>query len=98
MNGDAFLIAEATVENHTAADFCGWVDFSVKDSAGRGKIRAYVPAGQTTTCRTQLCIEGARLWDIDSPNLYEVNAALPKTIPSPISQAVFSPERATAPL
>lgn len=76
LNGDAFVIAEATVENHTAADFCGWVDFSVKDSAGRGKIRAYVPAGQTKTCRTQLCIEDARLWDIDSPNLYEVNAAL----------------------
>ena len=76
LNGDAFVIAEATVENHTARDFCGWVDFTAKDSTAQGKIRVFVPAGETKSCRTQLCIENAKLWDIDDPNLYEVEAAL----------------------
>lgn len=76
INGDAFVIAEATVENHTAKAFCGWVDFAVTDTAARGKIRVYAPAGETVICRTQLCIEHAQLWDIDAPNLYLVEASL----------------------
>lgn len=76
LNGDAFVIAEAEVENHTAEDFCGWVDFSIGNGAAKGRIRAYVPAGQKQSCRTQLCVENAALWDIDDPKLYEVEALL----------------------
>lgn len=76
LNGDAFVIAEAEVENHSARDFCGWVRFSVKDTDTRGDIRIFVPAGETASCRTQLCIENVRLWDIDAPNLYTVEASL----------------------
>lgn len=76
LNGDAFVIAEATVENHTAFPFCGWVEFAVKGTDTKGKIRVYAPAGETVTCRTQLCIENAKLWDIDEPDLYDVEAHL----------------------
>lgn len=76
IDGDAFVVAEATVENHTAKAFCGWVDFAVAGTETRGKVRVYVPAGSTGTGRTQLCIENAKLWDIDAPNLYRVEAAL----------------------
>ena len=76
LNGDAFVIAEAAVENHTTKDFGGWVTFSVKESSAKGKIRIFAPAGKTTNCRTQICIENAQLWDIDMPHLYTVEAAL----------------------
>lgn len=76
LNGDAFVVAEATVQNKTARAFCGWVDYAVAETGTKGRIRIYVPAGETRTCRTQLCIENARLWDIDDPALYQVRADL----------------------
>ena len=48
----------------------------MKNSTAKGRIRVFVPAGETKSCRTQLCIEHAKLWDIDDPNLYAVEATL----------------------
>ena len=73
---DAFVTCEAEVVNETAEDFCGWVDFAVKETTAAGRIRIFVPAGETGSCRTQICIEDVRRWDIDDPNLYEVQVTL----------------------
>lgn len=43
VGGDAFVTAMATVENHTARPFCGWVNFQVRDANAAGRIRVYVP-------------------------------------------------------
>lgn len=82
VNGDAFVVVETTVENHTAEDVSVWVkldifeDGNTDQSAGGGKIKVYVPAGQNGTARTQLMIENAKIWDVDSPDLYRITAAL----------------------
>lgn len=74
LNGDAFVVAQAEVENHSAKPFCGWVSFKIGDAEGR--IRVYVAAGQKVSCRTQLCLENANIWDIDNPYVYDVDATL----------------------
>lgn len=76
---DAFVIVEATVENHTSADRCAWVELSVTEDGSTetvacGKIKVFLPAGKSGVARTQLCIENAKRWDIDSPNLYQIFA------------------------
>lgn len=74
LGGDAFVVVQAEVENHTAKAFCGWVAFKLGGAEGR--IRVYVPAGQKVTCRTQLCVENAKIWDLDAPNVYDAEAVL----------------------
>ena len=76
---DAFVIVETTLENHTAADRCAWVDLCITGEddgkpVASGRIKAFLPAGKSAVARTQLCIEDARRWDIDSPNLYRIHA------------------------
>ena len=73
-NGDAFVTAEAVVENHTAQDRCAWVEFTVGEASG--KIKFWLPAGKSGTARTQICVPEAKLWDLDAPNLYAVHAVL----------------------
>lgn len=79
VESDAFAIVETTVENHTAVDRCAWVDLNVTedgctDIVASGRIKVFVPAGKSAVARTQLCIENAKRWDIDSPNLYRIHA------------------------
>ena len=76
---DAFVVVETTVENHTSADRCAWVELAVTedgsaDTVSHGKIKVFLPAGKSAVARTQLCIENAKRWDIDSPNLYRIHA------------------------
>ena len=76
---DAFIVVEATVENHTSADRCAWVELAVTEdgrteTVAHGKIKVFLPAGKSAVARTQLCIENAKRWDIDSPNLYQIHA------------------------
>ncbi len=76
---DAFVTVEATVENHTAADRCAWVDLSVteegcSDIVAKGRIKVFLPAGKSAVARTRLCIENAKRWDIDTPHLYRIRA------------------------
>ena len=78
---DAFVVIETTVENHTSADRCGWVALRItEETSGEvvssGKIKVYLPAGKSSIARTQLCIENAKRWDIDDPNLYRIRAVL----------------------
>ena len=83
-NGDAFVVVEATVENHTGTDADRWVSLCAvpenEDSsaacAAAGKIKLHIPAGQSATAHTTLCIENARIWDIDRPELYTITAEL----------------------
>lgn len=76
---DAFIVVETTVENHTGADRCAWVELAVTEDGGteavaHGKIKVFLPAHKTAVARTQLCIENVKRWDIDSPNLYRIHA------------------------
>lgn len=80
VGADAFVIAEVTVENHTGADRCAWVDLRVSeegrtDTVANGRIKVFIPAGSSAVARTQLCIDNAKRWDIDAPNLYHIYAA-----------------------
>lgn len=76
---DAFVIVEASIENHTSKDRCGWVSCTVtedgsSDPTATGKIRVFLAANSTGNARTQLCVPNAKRWDVDSPNLYQVKA------------------------
>lgn len=79
VDADAFLTVEATVENHTGASRCAWVDLTVTEDGGtesvaRGRVKVFLPAGESAVARTQLCIENVRRWDVDAPNLYYLHA------------------------
>lgn len=81
VNGDAFVIVETAVENHTGEDVHRWVSLTAAAEDGKaptatGNIRIFVPAGETAVCRTTLCFENAEIWDIDSPSLYTIHADL----------------------
>lgn len=76
---DAFVIVETTVENHTSADRCAWVELAVTEDGNtevvsHGKIKVFLPAGKSAVARTQLCIENVKRWDVDSPCLYQLHA------------------------
>lgn len=78
---DAFITVETTVENHTASDTCAWIDLKItpegtEELCASGKIKLFVPRGKSAVARTQLCVENARRWDIESPNLYHIHAQL----------------------
>lgn len=90
VDGDAFVIVETMVENHTAEDADAWVElrmYRLKDTGktelerkenvrAAGAVRVSVPAGETVIARTQLRVEDAAIWDIDHPELYTVEAEL----------------------
>lgn len=81
---DVFVIAEITMENHTAEDQNVWINLllaQVSDNEAQlkknaGTVKVHVPAGGTAVARTQFMVEQAKIWDIDSPNLYQVTAQL----------------------
>ncbi len=81
VNKDAFIIVETEVENHTDEDVSCWVKLAFyekgkKEKAAEGAVKVFLPAGGTKTARTTVCVEQAAVWDIDSPNLYEIRAQL----------------------
>lgn len=81
IQGDAFVTVETAVENHTGEDVHRWVSLTAAPESGNvpaaaGKIRVFVPAGETAVCRTTLCFENAEIWDIDDPRLYTIHAEL----------------------
>ena len=87
VNGDAFVIVETEVENHTAEDVSGWVEVSFHKKAEHervadGAVKVFLPAGETRTARTMVCVDHAAIWDIDSPNLYEIRAQLVNARPA----------------
>lgn len=78
---DAFVVVETTVENHTAEDRDVWVNLLFRREAcenpvAQGAVKVHVPAGDCAVARTQIMVEGAAIWDIDTPNLYQITAQL----------------------
>lgn len=41
-----------------------------------GAVKVFLPAGETKTARTTVCVEEAAFWDIEAPNLYEIMVQL----------------------
>lgn len=81
VNSDGFVTVETTVENRSAGDRCAWLRYAVTEDGesavvSEGRIKVFVPANGEGTARTQLCIPEAKRWDVDSPNLYHLSAAL----------------------
>lgn len=81
VGGDAFVVVETTVENHTSEDAVRWVDLKMcpengDDPIAAGRACAFVPAGESAVARITLCVENAQIWDVDSPNLYKITASL----------------------
>lgn len=79
VGGDAFLVVETSLVNHTGEDRCAWVDLTVTPEAGEevvasGRIKVFLPAGEEAVARTQLCIPDVKRWDLDEPNLYRLRA------------------------
>lgn len=95
VNGDAFIIAEASVENHSSEDQEVWIDIHMHQLIDNqkvqmdeepgikaaGAIKLFVPAGECQTARTQICVEDAAVWSIAHPILYVVEAVLYKAVP-----------------
>lgn len=94
---DAFVIVETTVENHTARDRDLWVESAFhrltetgdrelacgERESARGAVKVHVPAGGSTVARTQVTVEHAAIWDIETPNLYRITARLTARRPEP---------------
>lgn len=81
VKGDAFVVVEVTVENHTVREQDLWVNVKFKrdgetDIAASGAIKVHVQADSSAAARTMVCVENAAIWDIDSPELYMVTAEL----------------------
>ncbi|MDQ8735612.1 glycoside hydrolase family 2 TIM barrel-domain containing protein [Paenibacillus sp. LHD-38] len=81
VSGTAFVTVETTVENHTAESANVWVDLKIEKEnggpeVGCGRIKVVIPAGEKGIGRVKVAVENPELWDIDSPNLYRINAQL----------------------
>ena len=81
VDADAFVTLETEVENHTGENAIRWVELkmspeSFDGASAEGRICVFVPAGETAKARTTLCVENAKRWDVDSPNLYKITASL----------------------
>ena len=80
VNGDAFVVVETTVENHSAQDTELWVCLTAQPEQGgliaEGRIKVYIPAGERAIARTQITLENAKIWDVNEPNLYKITAAI----------------------
>jgi beta-galactosidase len=80
-SGVASVVIETTVENHTAEDADLWVKISFDGDkngqlAAGDKIKVHVPACERRIARIRIAIPNAKIWDIDEPNLYVINAEL----------------------
>lgn len=88
IGADAFVTVETTVENHTDQDQEIWVNLSFYGADGeadegshaatvsKGAVKVYVRKGECTAARTEVMVENAKIWDIDHPNLYQIQAEL----------------------
>ncbi len=77
VGGDAFVTVEVSAENHTGADAMRWAELSLipendAQAGVSGRICIFMPAGERASARTTVCVENARIWDVDHPALYRV--------------------------
>ncbi len=85
-DGKAYLAVEVTLENHTVRASKQFVKVSIHKDQGRGMepgerccdgfMVIFTQPGQRTTGRVNLVLENPELWELDSPSLYRVQAAL----------------------
>jgi len=80
VNGDAFVTVETTVVNDTAKDvkvqLVSTIIEETGEKVGAAPALAYVPAMSKATARAMVRIPDAKIWDIDSPNLYNVKTEI----------------------
>lgn len=81
VDGNAFVVVETTIENHTGETKDVWADLQIKKEAddspaGYGRVKVHVPAGENAVGRVKIAVENADIWDIDAPALYKIEAAL----------------------
>jgi len=80
VDGTAFVTVEVTVENETHEAKGVWVFVQFEEEAGNttgiGKVKVHALANQKTVGRVQVMVENAKCWDIDSPDLYRIEARL----------------------
>jgi len=76
----AFVKVETTVENHTAEAANVWVDTVVspcgEETCGTGRTKVYVPACGSAKTTVLVKVPEAKLWDLNSPNLYCAKATV----------------------
>ncbi len=78
---DAFVTVEVTVENHSNKDSKQFVKVTMneegnKETAAEGYLVIHVPANSKASSKVNLIVENPIIWDIDSPELYNINAYL----------------------
>ena len=80
VNGDAFVTVETTVVNDTAKDVKVQLVSSIIDEdgnvVGEAPALAYVSAMNRRVARAMVRIPAAKIWDIDSPYLYNVKTEI----------------------
>ena len=78
-NGAAYVLIEVTVENHSEAPTTrrvrALIDQDEAPLAG-GETQIRVLPGEKAVARFHLCVKGAKLWDVDDPQLCRVSAEL----------------------
>lgn len=93
-NEDAFITVEIAVVNESKEDQPVWIDIHMHQLIDTGKLqiaeepgikakgmtKLFLPKGAQKTARTQLCVENAVMWDIETPILYVVEAVLYKPV------------------
>lgn len=84
---DAFVTVETTVENHMAEARDVWVNLlfnreGCEHIVAQGAIKVHVSAGANAVARTQIMVENAAIWDIETPSLYQITAQLVETRPA----------------
>ncbi len=92
------ITAHAEVENIGAAAPDGHLSFAVLDlvanqELAHAEIPAPLEAGQTTVFQTEILYSAARLWDLDSPQLYRLKAEWSSAPKSAGTSAVVSDMR-----
>ena len=84
----ATVLAEVGVINEGALPFCGHVDLTLTAPDGcktRGRAAICLEAGEEAAARLRLVVQNPHVWDIESPALYSVEAALtPKGESAPV--------------
>lgn len=79
VNDNACVVVETTVHNKTDKIQNVWANVSILDGktvVGNNKIKMYIPAFEKIVAKGNVVIENAKVWDIDSPNLYNVKVEI----------------------
>ncbi len=81
VNGTAFVTVETTIENHSSKAADLWINIKISKGSdgslgGTGKIIVHIPADDKAVGKVLIPVPNADMWDIDSPDLYQITAEL----------------------